>query len=65
MPIFEFLLIDNEIRKRIVEGAAESEIRAMARERGYGGLLESGITRIKQGFTTPEEVMAITFAEEI
>ncbi len=65
MPIFEFLLIDNEIRKRIVEGSSESEIRSMARERGYGGLLESGITRVKQGFTTPEEVLAITFAEEI
>jgi len=65
LPIFEFLVADNDIRKKLLDCASESEIRAMAREKGYGGLLESGIGKILQGLTTPEEVLSATFREDI
>lgn len=65
LPVFEFLILDNDIREAIVREADESEIRQMSRDKGYGGLLESGISKIKQGLTTPEEVLGVTFAESI
>ena len=65
LPIFEFLVVDNDIRRNLLDCASESEIRAMARKKGYGGLLESGISRILQGLTTPEEVLSATFREDI
>ncbi len=65
LPVFEFLMLDNDMREAIVRGANESEARQIARSKGYGGLLESGISKIKQGLTTPEEVLGVTFAESI
>ena len=65
LPIFEFLVVDNDIRRNLLDCASESEIRAMARKKGYGGLLESGIGKILQGLTTPEEVLSATFREDI
>jgi len=60
LPIFEFLGVDNEIGELIISGASESQIRAAARQRGYGGLLESGVSKILQGLTTTEEVIGVT-----
>ncbi|HAL45163.1 MAG TPA: type II secretion system protein GspE [Phycisphaerales bacterium] len=65
LPIFEFLVIDNDIREKIIRGGNEMEIRAMARQKGYGGLLECGVTKIMMGLTTAEEVLSVAFAENI
>ncbi|MEJ5258635.1 MAG: ATPase, T2SS/T4P/T4SS family [Anaerohalosphaeraceae bacterium] len=65
LPIFEFLVIDNEMRQLIAAGGKEMEIRALARSRGYGDLLESGIKRMLEGKTTPEEVLRVTFSEAV
>jgi len=63
LPVFEFLVIDNDIREKLIAGGSESEIRALARQRGYGGLLESGVSKMLQGLTTAEEVLRVTFTE--
>ncbi|UCF14354.1 MAG: Flp pilus assembly complex ATPase component TadA, partial [Phycisphaerales bacterium] len=42
LPIFEFLPVDKDIGERIIAAESESQIRASARAKGYGGLLESG-----------------------
>jgi type IV pilus assembly protein PilB len=64
-PIFEFLVLDNELREMIVAGATESQLRARSREKGYGGLFESGLTKVVAGLTTAEEVLGVTFNEEV
>ena len=64
-PIFEFLVIDSNIKQKMVAGASEAEIRQFARSRGYGGLLEDGVLKLKQGITTAEEVLGVTYAEDI
>lgn len=61
LPIFEFLVIDNDISEKIISGANESEIRTMSRQKGYGGLFESGVHKILEGLTTPEEVIGVAF----
>lgn len=65
LPIFEFLVIDSEMRQLIAGGAREMEIRSLARSRGYGDLLECGIRRMLEGKTTPEEVLRVTFSEAV
>ncbi len=65
LPVFEFLLIDHDIREKIIAGASELEIRAAARKKGSGGLLESGVSKMLQGLTTAEEVLGVTFTENI
>jgi len=61
LPIFEFLDIDNEMSEKIVVGAPESQIRAAARAKGYGGLLEIGGSKVLQGLTTAEEIIGVAF----
>ena len=65
LPVFEFLVMDSDIREKIVSGANEMQLRAMARQKGYGGLLESGVSKMLQGLTTAEEVLSVTFTEDI
>ncbi|MHC4264809.1 MAG: GspE/PulE family protein [Planctomycetota bacterium] len=65
LPIFEFLVVDSEMRQKITTEASEPEIRKLARQKGYGGLLESGVIKILEGLTTAEEVLSTTFAEDI
>lgn len=65
LPIFEFLPVNTELREKLTAGASEAQIRAWARGKGNGGLLESGVKRMKEGLTTAEEVIGVTFAEDI
>jgi len=65
LPIFEFLVMNNDIREQLIAGGNESQIRAMARQEGYGGLLESGVGKMLQGLTTAEEVLRIAYTENI
>jgi len=65
LPVFEFLVMDNDIREKIISGVGEMQIKAMARQKGYGGLLESGVSKMLQGLTTAEEVLSVTFTENV
>ena len=65
LPIFEFLVTDTEIRDKISIGTSEAKIREMSRERGYKGLLDSGVNRMLEGLTTAEEVLGATFTQKI
>jgi len=65
LPIFEFLVTDSEIRDKISEGSSEARIREMSRQRGYKGLLGSGVDRMLEGVTTAEEVLGATFTQKI
>ena len=63
LPIFEFLMMDTDIRKKIVAGGTEAQLREMSHAKGYGTLLDSGINRMLEGMTTVEEVLRVTFAD--
>jgi type IV pilus assembly protein PilB len=65
LPIFEFLVMDHEMREKITAGGTEADLRVLARQKGYGGLLESGVKKMLAGLTTPEEVLSVTFSEDI
>jgi len=65
LPLFEFLIINNDMRQLIATGAREMEIRALSRKQGYGDLMECGVQRMLEGKTTPEEVLRVTFSEDV
>jgi type IV pilus assembly protein PilB len=65
LPIFEFLVMDHEMRDMVTKGTTESQLRAQARKKGFGGLLESGVIKMLDGRTTAEEVLSVTFSENI
>jgi type IV pilus assembly protein PilB len=66
LPIFEFLVTtDSDIRDKISIGTSEARIREMSRERGYKGLLGSGVDRMLEGLTTAEEVLGATFTQKV
>jgi type IV pilus assembly protein PilB len=64
LPIFEFLNVDNEVSEQIIASATESQIREVSRKKGYGGLLDSGVSKVMQGLTTAEEVIRIAFTDK-
>jgi type IV pilus assembly protein PilB len=57
--IFELLTINEELRKLIVKGAADSEIAATARRLGIKDLHGDGIDKACQGVTSIEELMRV------
>ena len=61
LPIFEFLIVDEEIRELIVAKSNEQQIREAARNKGYGGLLESGVTKALAGLTNAEEAICVAY----
>ncbi len=61
LPIFEFLAVDDDICKLIIAGDSEAKIREASRQKGYGGLLESGVNKALAGLTTAEEVISVAF----
>jgi type II secretion system protein E len=58
--IFEWMDLDNEIRKMLLKNCSSGEIRDVARKNGMRTLSEDGWRLVRQGLTTPEEVMRVT-----
>jgi type IV pilus assembly protein PilB len=60
--LYEVMEITDEIRELILIGASALELRKKAIEDGMITLRESGLHKIRQGVTTPEEVVRETVA---
>lgn len=58
--IHELMVLDDEIRRAIVEGQSATQIKEIARKGGMKTLREDGIQKAFAGLTTLEEVMART-----
>ncbi len=57
--IFEFLTIDEDIRKATGQGADNAVLNKIACDNGMIGLLESGKEKVKNGITTEAEVTRV------
>jgi type II secretion system protein E len=58
--IFEMLSIDHKIRQMILKNCSSSEIREAARRNGLRTLSDDGWRLVRQGITTPEEILRVT-----
>ena len=60
--IYEFLLVDNDMRRIISTSPTLNELRDAARAAGMRSLREDGLMKVSQGLTTVEEVLRVTEA---
>lgn len=58
--IFEFMEITNEIRRMVLQNRSADELREVARAAGMRTLAEDGWRLVRQGITTPAEVLRVT-----
>lgn len=65
IPIFEFLVVGREIRQALLDEGSESRIRELSRQKGYWGLLESGVGKMFEGLTTAEQVLTAAYTEDV
>ncbi len=57
--IFELLVVNEEVKNRIVSKSSASQIRQAALSAGMTTLFEDGLNKISQGLTTPQEVLRV------
>ncbi|MEO8326653.1 MAG: type II secretion system protein GspE, partial [Nitrospirota bacterium] len=58
--IYEFLLVDDEIRRLVVSKADSNIIQQAAMKKGMTTLKQEGASKVRQGLTATEEVLRIT-----
>ena len=58
--IFEFLEVDDQVRRLILQGADSAAISRAAGEAGMITLRQDGLGKVLDGITTPEEVLRVT-----
>ncbi len=61
--IFEVLVLNEEIRKMVETKKSADEIKKKAVEMGMKVLRQDGLLKVRQGLTTPEEVLRVTEVE--
>ena len=65
MAIHEMVVINKALRRMIAEGASIEEMTDAARKnQGMRSLRESAVQLVRDGVTTPEELLKITYFEE-
>ena len=60
---FEFMVVNDDVRRAITEGAGSAQVRAAARAAGWRPLQEQARDLALAGTTSPEEVLRATDAE--
>lgn len=63
VAFFEIMVISDEIKELILEGATTDEIKKGAIKNGMKTLRMSGLTKVKDGVTSVEEVLRVTFGD--
>ena len=63
VALYEVMLIKDELKELILEGASSAEIKKAAIRLGMKTLRMSGMTKIVEGVTTIDEVMRVTFGD--
>ena len=64
LGIHELLVVTPEIEQLIIKRAASHDIEILAREQGMNLMFEDGLNKVKQGFTTMEELMRVATPPE-
>ncbi len=63
IALYEVMTIKDELKDLILEGASAGELKKAAIKLGMKTLRMSGLTKIKEGITTIEEVLRVTFGD--
>ena len=63
IAFYEVMSVGAEIKEMILEGASAEELKKTAVRLGMKTLRMSGLTKVKEGITSVEEVMRVTFGD--
>jgi type IV pilus assembly protein PilB len=63
IALYEVMPVREEVKELILKGASTSEIKRTAVKLGMKTLRMSGLTKIKEGLTSIEEVLRVTFGD--
>jgi len=63
VALYEVMPVRTEIKELILQGGAATEIKKLAVRLGMKTLRMSGLTKIKEGMTSMEEVLRVTFGD--
>jgi len=63
IALYEVMLLKDEIKEMILEGASADELKKTALRLGMKTLRISGLNKIKEGITSIEEVMRVSFGD--
>lgn len=62
-PIFELIPVDDGVRELATQGASAVQVRKHVRAEGASSLRDDGCRLVREGLTTPAEVLRVTRAE--
>ncbi len=63
IALYEVMLVKDEIKELILEGASSAELKKTAVRLGMKTLRMSGLTKVAEGVTSMEEVLRVTFGD--
>ncbi len=63
VALYEVMPVKDEIKELILEGASAAEIKKTSTRIGMKTLRKSGLTKLKEGVTSAEEVLRVTFGD--
>jgi type IV pilus assembly protein PilB len=63
IALYEVMRFSDELKEMVLGGASGAELKAAAIKGGMSTLRVSGIKKVLEGVTTPEEVMRVTMAD--
>jgi type IV pilus assembly protein PilB len=63
VALYEVMRFSDELKEMVLQGASAAELKVGAIKRGMLTLRMSGIRKVSEGITTPEEIMRVTMAD--
>jgi len=63
VALYEVMRFNDNLKERVLQGASTAELKAAAIQNGMATLRMSGIKKVLEGVTTPEEVLRVTMAD--
>jgi type IV pilus assembly protein PilB len=63
VALYEVMRFNETLKELVLQGVSTAELKAAAIKNGMASLRMSGITKVMEGVTTPEEVMRVTMAD--
>jgi type IV pilus assembly protein PilB len=63
IALYEVMVVTDQVKQIILQGGTTFEIKAAAMESGMKSLRKSGLQKIKEGMTTVEEILRVTFGD--
>jgi len=63
VALYEVMRFTDDLKEMVLQGASAAELKVAAIKRGMSSLRMSGIRKVIDGVTTPEEIMRVTMAD--